>query len=148
MRLFWRRSWRDELEADAERLSSSSRDASRLHSSASCSSPLRMFASNGTFMSRSGMCGPPGVDGVVRVIAPLDELRDGIGVDEGTLRARNVNSVLVGGAASIDGPSAFSFSDETLGVRNICCSFMGENISPPIAFSRSRPRAGVAFHAG
>ena len=89
-------------------------------------------------MSRNGICGPPGVDGVVRVIAPLDELRDGIGVDEGTLRARNVNSVLVGGAASIDGPSAFS----------ICCSFIGENISPPIAFSRSRPRAGVAFHAG
>ena len=50
-------------------------------------------------MSRNGICGPPGVDGVVRVIAPLDELRDGIGVDEGTLRARNVNSVLVGGAA-------------------------------------------------
>ena len=36
-------------------------------------------------MSRNGICGPPGVDGVVRVIAPLDELRDGIGVDEGTL---------------------------------------------------------------
>ena len=46
-------------------------------------------------MSRNGICGPPGVDGVVRVIAPLEELRDGIGVDEGTLRARNVNSVLV-----------------------------------------------------
>ena len=99
-------------------------------------------------MSRNGICGPPGVDGVVRVIAPLDELRDGIGVDEGTLRARNVNSVLVGGAASIDGPSAFSFSAETLGGRPICASITGEHITPPIACSRARPRAGVAFHAG
>ena len=50
-------------------------------------------------MNRSGTCGPPGVDGVVRDV-PLDELRDGIGVDDGNCLARNVNSFLVGGAAS------------------------------------------------
>ena len=97
-------------------------------------------------MNRSGTCGPPGVDGVVRDV-PLDELRDGIGVDDGSCLARNVNSFLEGGAASSSSPpyvcsgllSSFSFSraEDRLGVRNICWSFIGENISPPIALRRS-----------